>query len=68
MNRNAAMVDAVQDLEAIDEDSSHWWDGDLGQYDGGEPTVKSNTIAITYCTDRIHLHGHLSLLQVPTIW
>ena len=62
------MVDAVQDLEAIDEDSSYWWDGDLGQYDGGEPTVKSNIIAIT----RFHVHDpfriKFSLEDAPAIW
>ena len=62
------MVDAVQDLEAIDEDSSHWWDGDLGQYDGGEPTVKSNIIAIT----RFHMYApsriKFSLEDAPAIW
>ena len=42
-------------------------DEDRGQDDEGAPTVKSNIIPLTYCTDRIHLQGHMSLFHVPTI-
>ena len=38
-------------------------DEDRGQDDEGAPTVKSNIIPLTYCTDRIHLQGHMSLLM-----
>ena len=38
-------------------------DEDRDKDDEGAPTVKSNIIPLTYCTDRIHLQGHMSLLM-----